>query len=183
MPVQSSTQTINEGAWRFSGMWGAAYRNGKILMDVTEVAGTITRSRIDVPLVGRTRFGHKPGRETREGTFTIQKIDSSWEMEMWSAIRAGIQARRDARDDGRPIATTFALECWYDDPDALGKEGWRLNGVQMWDLPIGFNINDDLVNRQFTITWETEDPLAVFDAITDTATGLPYAQYFTGYGA
>lgn len=183
MPVPSPSNVQNEGAWRFSGMFGEAFRDGILLMEVTEAAGSIAVARVDVPLVGRTRLGHKRGRETREGTLTIQKIDAKWEMEIWQSISVGLEARRAARDAGRPIATAFNLDLWYDDPDALGKEGWRLNGCQLWDLPIGFNVGDDIVNRQFTMTWEDEEPLAVFTAVTDTGTGVPHARYYEGYGA
>lgn len=173
----------NEGAWRFSGMYGMAYRSGRLLMEVTEVAGQVSINRIDVPLAGTDRTGHKRGRTTREGTLTVQKIDGSWEYEIWQSVRTGVEERRAARDAGQPISIAFDLEIWYDDPDALGKEGWRLNACQIWDLPVGFNIGDDLVNRQFTITWETEEPLVIFDAVTDASTGTPQAQYVPGYGA
>jgi hypothetical protein len=183
MPVPvAASQAQNEGAWRFSGLYGAAYRDGRLLMEVTDVAGTLAIARVDVPLVGRTRNGHKRGRETRDGTLTIQKIDSSWEYEIWKSLTAGLDERRDARDAGTPLLTTFNLEVWYDDPDALGKEGWRLNGVQLWDVPMGFSAGDDIVNRQFTMTWETEEPLQVFTAEV-SSTGVPAAIYYEGYGA
>lgn len=180
-PVAAS-QAQNEGAWRFSGMYGAAYRDGRLMMEVTEVSGTLAMSRVDVPLVGRERLGHKRGRQSREGSLVIQKIDGSWEFDIWKSIRAGMAERRAARDAGAPISVTFNLDLWYDDPDALGREGWRLNGVQLWDMPIGFNIGDDIVNRQFTMTWEDEEPLQIFDAQIGS-TGVPAPKYYSGYGA
>lgn len=168
----------NEGAWRFSGMWGAAYRDGRLLMEVTEVTGQVSINRVDVPLVGRSTLGHKRGRETREGSLVVQKVDSKWEMEIWNLIAQSVSDRRAARDAGQPISTAFNLQIEYDDPDALSDEKWQLNGVQLWDLPLGFNIGDDLVNRQFTMTWESETPITVFTAITDSATGVPVAQEY-----
>lgn len=168
----------NEGALRFSGMWGAAYRDGKLLMEVVEVSGQVSINRVDVPLVGRSTTGHKRGRETREGQLTVQKIDSKWEMEIYSLIALSVSDRRAARDSGQPITTAFNLQLEYDDPDALGEEKWQLNSVQLWDLPLGFNIGDDLVSRQFTMTWESETPIKVFTAITDSATGAPVAQEY-----
>ena len=178
MPVPyAATIAPNEGAWRFSGMWGAAYRDGRLLMEVTEVTGQLTRNRIDVPLVGRDSTGHKKGRVTRDGSLVIQKIDSKWEIEIWQGIVTTIDARRAARDANQPISTAFSLQVEYDDPDALGMEVWRLNHVQLWDVPIGFNIGDDLVNRQFTMTWESEEPIKAFAVQENTATGVPSAHY------
>lgn len=183
MPVPyTGSNTPDEGGWVFAGMWGAAFRNGVMLMEVTEVSGQLSINRVDVPLVGRSRLGHKRGRETREGNLTIQKIDGSWEFELWKSITVGVQERRAARDAGRPLATNFNLELWHDDPDALGSEGWRLAGCQLWDLPLGINIGDDLVNRQFTMTWETEQPLRIFTAVQAPG-GVTQAQYYPGYGS
>jgi hypothetical protein len=162
-----------EGLLRFSGLYGLAYRLDPVLghtalSDAIEVSGAIEIARIDVPLVGTARMGHKPGRETREGTIRIQKMDTKWEMEVFNFIKS-----RRSRSTRIPMAP-FSLELEYDDPDALGIEKIRLDGCLIWRLPIGFSIGDDLVEREFPLTWEDEDYLEAFKANLDPQ-GVPTA--------
>lgn len=156
---QSSSQ---DGLYVFSGMHGSAWRDGKQLADVIEAAGTVSINRIDIPTVGRTRVSHKPGRETREGTIRVQKRDASWEMEVYNFLSQNVDDLRAARDAGNPRMRPFSLILEYDDPYALGRERWQLDGVLIWSLPLGFSIADDSVEREYPITWETERPLETF---------------------
>lgn len=174
-----ASSTVNEGLFRFSGMYGEAWRDGVLLMEVTEVSGNVAVNRIEVPLVGRTRTGYKPGRETREGTLTVQKIDTKWEMEVYQYLSQSLEQRRANRDAGQANLRPFTLLLEYDDPDALGREKWRLDGVLLWQMPIGFSIGDDLVNREFPITWESESPLIAFQAGAGP-NGVPVANYYDG---
>jgi len=156
----------SEGLYRISGMYGLAYRLDPIkgyqpLGDVIEVSGAVEVARIDVPLVGKTRMGHKPGRESREGTLRVQKIDSKWEYELYTYLSA-----RKSRSTQTPMQP-FSMELEYDDPDALGEEKVRLDGCLIWRLPIGFSIGDDLVEREFPFTWEDETFLKAFRATID----------------
>lgn len=164
--------SVSEGLFRISGLYGLAYRLGvngyQPLGEVIEVSGAVEIARIDVPLVGKTRMGHKAGRETREGTLRVQKIDSKWEIEIFNYIKA-----RKSRQTQVPLAP-FSLELEYDDPDALGVEKVRLDGCLLWRLPIGFSSGDDLVEREFPFTWEDEDFLQAFQVNMD-AQGNPTA--------
>lgn len=167
----------NEGLYRFSGLYGLAYRLDPVLGyvplgEVIEVSGAVDVARIDVPLVGKTRMGHKPGRETREGTLRVQKIDSKWEHEIWKFL-----SLRKSRGTQVPMSP-FSMELEYDDPDALDVEKIRLDGCLIWRLPIGFAIGDDLVEREFPFTWEDEDYLKAFKANID-AQGNPTASPLT----
>lgn len=148
---------------RFGGMYGSAYRDNVLLAEAVEVSGTVSVNRIEIPLVGTTSTGYKPGRETREGTLNIQKVDARWELEIYQFLNAGLAARRAARDSGA-VATLrkFDLSLVMDDPDAGGVESWVLTGCQIWSLPLGFSITDDIINREFPFTWEAERPTAAF---------------------
>jgi Phage tail tube protein len=181
MPTPSTASNLSEGLFRFSGLYGSAWRNGIKLGDVIEVSGAVEINRIEVPLVGQTRQGYKPGRETREGTMRIQKMDTKWEMEVYQYLALSLQKRRQNRDQGRPTLRPFQLQVEYDDPDSLGIEKWVLHGVLMWRMPIGFSITDDLVDREFPITWEAEEPLYAFQA-QPNASGAPSPAWFPGYG-
>jgi len=179
MPTPLSASSVSEGLWRFSGMYGSAWRDGKKLADVIEVSGAVEINRIEVPLVGETRQGYKPGRETREGTLRVQKMDTKWELEVYQFLNQGLQERRANRDAGKPSLRPFQLQIEYDDPDALGMEKWVLHGCLIWRMPVGYSIGDDLVEREFPITWEAEEPLYAFTA-EPSGSGLPGATYYQG---
>jgi Phage tail tube protein len=181
MPTPTNASIISEGLWRFSGMYGSAWRDGIKLGDVIEVSGAVEVNRIEVPLVGQTRMGYKPGRESREGTLRVQKMDTRWEMEMFQYTALSLQDRRRNRDAGFPSLRPFSLQLEYDDPDSLGIEKWAMYSVLMWRMPIGFSITDDLVDREFPITWEAEEPIYAFETVP-SATGVPSPAWYEGYG-
>jgi hypothetical protein len=174
MPVSS-----NEGLYRIGGMYGAAYRNGKLLAEVVEVQATVEVNRIEVPLVGQTRTGYKPGRESRDGTITIQKIDGAWEEEVSNFLAQSLADRRRNRGTAAGALRPFSLVLEFDDPDALGYEAWQLDGCLLWRMQLGFSITDDVVNREYPLTWETERPLSLFTRTggTNPATGQPAVTY------
>jgi hypothetical protein len=174
MPV-----TANEGLYRIGGMYGAAYRDGKLLSEAVEVTATVEIGRIEVPLVGQTRTGYKPGREARDGTINIQKIDGAWEQEVYNFLSQSLADRRANRGTAQGALRPFSLVLEWDDPDALGYEAWQLDGCLLWRLPLGFSITDDVVNREFPLTWEKERPLSLFKRSggTNSATGQPAVTY------
>lgn len=176
----STISSVNEGLWRFGGMYGSAWRNGRQLAEVVELTATVEINRLEVPLVGSTKQGYKPGREAREGTLRIQKIDGSWESELYQFLTQGLAERRANRDAGRPSLRPFSLYVEFDDPDALGYEAWQLEGCLLWRMQLGFSITDDIVEREFPLTWEKETPISLFKRVpgqVDPNTGLPAIQY------
>ena len=147
--------SIQDALYRYGGMYGSVYRNGQLLADVVEVTGNIEVNRIEVPLVGTTKQGYKAGRESREGTIRIQKIDAYWEKELHEWIRSRNEqdsaTRRAASNDH-----TFDISLMIDDPEAYDYEKWDLYGCQIWRIPLGFSITDDIIDREFPLTWESE---------------------------
>lgn len=169
----------SEGLYRFSGMYGYVIMDGHIRAEITNVTATITIAKIEIPLVGSTRMGIKPGRESREGTFSVQKIDSHWEKYVYKYLSQNLQQRRAARGTVAGTMRPFSMQVWLDDPDALGFEVWQFNGCLIWDLPLGYNITDDAIDKSFTFGWETERPLETFEIIpggTNPTTGQPAVQ-------
>lgn len=154
--------SVTDALRRMGGMYGAAYRDGFLQQEAIEVSGNTAIARIEVPLVGQTKTGYKPGRETREGTMRIQVVDSTWAMEVYQFLGQTLAQRITAR--GTPGATlrTFDLILELNDPEAWDYEKWQLENVQVWQMPIGFSITDDIVQREIPITWESETPLHVF---------------------
>jgi hypothetical protein len=177
MPVSS----VNEGLYRFGGMYGAAYRDQQLLAEAVEVTGAVEINRIEVPLVGQTKQGYKPGRESREGSIRIQKMDTKWELEIFQFLSQGLAQRRANRDAGVPSLRPFSLVLEYDDPDALGVERWQLDGCLIWRMPLGFSIGDDIVDREFPLTWEDERPLKAFRRTGTYTNGIPDVEYPSDY--
>jgi|1186.fasta_scaffold21242_2 hypothetical protein len=174
-----SPVSVNEGLYRVGGMYGAAYRDSKLLAEVVEVTVAVEINRIEVPLTGSTKQGYKPGRETREGTINVQKIDSAWELEVYNFLSQSLADRRALRGSAGGALRPFSLLLEYDDPDALGYEAWQLDGCLLWRMQLGFAITDDIVNREFPLTWETERPVSAFKrtgAISEV-TKLPAITY------
>lgn len=164
---------ITEALRRFGGMYGSAWRDGVQLSEAVEVTGAVDVNRIEVPLVGQTKTGYKPGREAREGTLNIQKIDDKWEMELYQFLSQSLAARRANRGTPQATLRTFDLKLEIDDPEAHGISSWQVENVQIWRMPLGFSITDDIINREFPITWENERPLNVF-RVNDQGQPIPY---------
>lgn len=158
---------------RYGGMYGQAKRNSNVLAEVVTVSGAVEVARIAVPLVGQTKQGYKSGRETREGSITIQKIDTHWELELYATLSQSLVDRRAARDNapGALASRQFEFLTEIDDPDAWGKESWTLSGCQVWRLTVGFSITDDIIDREFPFTWESETPTSAF-VVTSDAQGV-----------
>jgi hypothetical protein len=171
------------GLYRVGGMHGAAYRDGVILTDMVECTVNVEVNRIEVPLVGQTKQGYKPGREQREGTIRIQKVDTRWELEVFQFLTQTLDERRAARGTRNAGLRPFQLQLEFDDPDALGIEKWQLNGCLLWRLPLGFQITDDIIEREYPLTWESEFPLKSYrrTGALDPTSHLPAVEYPTQY--
>lgn len=158
---------ITEALRRYGGMYGSAWRDNVLLSEVVEVSGAVEINRIEVPLVGQTKQGYKPGRESREGTLRIQKIDASWELEIYKFLSQSLAARRAVRGTDDATLRTFDIKIEIDDLEAYAKEVWQLENCQIWRMPLGFSITDDIIDREFPLTWETERPIDVSSVTSD----------------
>lgn len=154
--------TFQDALKRYGGMHGSVWQDGNCLYEIVEVAGAVEIGRIEVPLVGTTRVGYKTGRESREATMRVQKIDTKWELFVYQFLSQSLAARRAAR--GTPQATnrSFTLKLVVDDPEAGGKEVWQLEGCKIWRMTLGHSITDETIDREYPLTWEVETPLQTF---------------------
>lgn len=162
-----ASETFANALRRFGGMWGSAWRDGRMLTDVVQVTGTTQLGRIEVPLVGQQRIGYKPGRKSSEGSIVFQKVDTGWELDVFNAMTMGVDALRAARDAGNygELDGTFDLLLKNDDPHAYGKEVWRLIGCQIWQLDVGINITDDFIQREIPMTYDEAVPVRSFRVV------------------
>jgi hypothetical protein len=158
-------------------MYGYVKMDGFTRAEITNVTATITIAKVEIPLVGSTRMGIKPGRETRDGTFTVQKVDSHWEKFVYGYLSQSLAERRANRGSQAGMMRSFAMQVFLDDPDALGYEVWQLNGCLIWDLALGFDITTDVIDKSFTFGWESEKPLESFEInypiVPNPITGQP----------
>lgn len=177
----TATTSVSEALQRMGGMYGSAWRDGVLLTEVVQVTATVDLARIDVALAGQTKMGHKTGRESRDGTIHYQKVDTAWEMQVWTFMSQNLDQRRANRDAGNPGMQAFQLLLENDDPDALGIEKWQLDGCQIFRMNLGFNIGDDLTEFDIPLTWESEQPIYAFKRGTGPG-GIAVPVWFPGYG-
>ena len=162
-----ATETFANAIRRFGGMWGSAWRDGKLLTDVVQVTGTVQRGRIEIPLVGQESVGYKPGRRSQEGSLVFQKVDTAWELEVFNAMTIDIATLRANRDAGQTseLDGKFNLLLKNDDPHAFGKEVWQLTGCQIWQLDLGINVTDEFIQREVPMTFENAVPIQTFKIV------------------
>lgn len=166
-----ASETFASALRRFGGMWGSCWRDGRMLTDVVQVTGTTQRARIEVPLVGRQRVGHKPGRTSSEGSIAFQKIDTGWELEVYNSFTIDVAELRAQRDAGNfANLGTFDMLLKHDDPHAYGKEVWQLTGCQIWQLDVGINVADDFIQREIPLTYDEAVPVQTFKIVDGVRT-------------
>lgn len=166
---------LNEALWRVGGMHGRAMDlNGNLIHEAIEVQAEVAIDRLTVQMAGTARQGHKPGRETREGTLNVQKLDTAWEMSVWRWLTA----RETSPAGTAAMMSPFSVIIQHADPGALGYEQWQLDGCLVWSLPLGFNIGDDIRQLSLPLTWERETPLHAYERTGALdANGMPAVKY------
>lgn len=159
-----ATEKFANALRRYGGMWGSAWRDGRMLTDVVRVTGTIQRGRIEIPLVGQEVVGYKPGRRSQEGSIAFQKVDTGWELDVYQAITMDVDELRRARDEGRygELDGTFDLLLKHDDPHAFGKEVWQLTQCQIWQMDLGIDVTEEFIQRELPLTFGKAEPLRTF---------------------
>lgn len=155
-------QTFQDALKRMGGMYFSAWQDGVCLYEAVEVSGAVEIGRIEVPLVGTTRVGYKPGRESREGSLRVQKIDTKWELFVHNFLSQSLAERRAARGTEDATLRSFTLKLNHDDPEAGGREIWQLEGCQIWRLTVGGSITDEAIEREYPLTWTIERNLEGF---------------------
>lgn len=162
-----ASETFANALRRYGGMWGSAWRDGRLLTDVVQVTATTQRARIEIPLVGQQRVGWKPGRMSSEGSIAFQKISTDWELDAYNAMSLDVEALRAARDQGNfgTLDGTFDLLLKQDDPHAFGKEVWQVVGCQIWQMDIGINNTDDFIQREIPLTFDEAKPVRTFRVV------------------
>lgn len=154
--------TANLPGWRrITGSSGTVWRDARQLGEVSAIEATVAVAQIEVPIPGTYRTENKPGVETRSGNFTVQKMDSRWQLEIWRFLEA-----RRAGDHSAAAFPEFSLTIKLDDIGAFDVEKWQLDGVQLFTYDLGFSIADELINRTVPFSYRADRPIHGFE-ITD----------------
>lgn len=156
---------------------------GVPLMEVESFQAIQERTFTDVNLPGTGEVGSKRSSITRNGTMTVQKIFSEWELYV-GAVQFGttLAERRRARDSGQRLDGKLVLQHWLDDDAALAAEGWQVEGVDIGRQEIG-HTQDDLLNRELPFRFDRLVPIRGFQRLggsVDPVTGLPAIEYAVG---
>jgi hypothetical protein len=171
--------SLNEALWRFGGMHGRVLDlKGNLLHEAISLSADVNVAKISVALAGTDRTGFKPGRQTREGTLTVQKLDTAWELNIYRWLNMSLDEQRALRGSDEALMRPFSLIIEHDDPGALGYEQWQVDGCLIWQMSIAMNIGEELLQKQIPISWERETPLHAFERTGQIASnGLPAVQY------
>lgn len=94
------------------------------------VEGKVVVDRLDVNRSGTRRRGYKRGTITIEGTLTGYKVTSRFLKRLAD----------EAKTETAP--SPLVLDVKLDDPEALGTEVVRLEGVQLWEDDFGWSVGD-----------------------------------------
>jgi len=154
------------------GRSGRVLRDGEWLANVMDVSATMTIDRMEVRRAGDYWVQYKAGEFTGEGTITIDKVNSDFEVEFINYVN-GVDI------NGNPLDTrslpVFDLMVnledrgipgitFNDDGEAeSGHESIILKCVNIWSLPLGYSMTD-LLSRDLDFTFRG---LELVRAITD----------------
>ena len=179
------------------GNYGEVFYKGVYQGDLTDFSGTVVIAKQEIPVAGTDRVVMRRGRVARDGTLTIQKVDSRFEALILGYAGKTPQERREARGEGKALMPSVELIIKLADPDSWGTEEIQLLGVKFWQTSIGFAPNA-MVTNAIPVTWEHEHLLNAIprpgeDALLnelgvphlndiDPATGQPYAITYPAAG-
>lgn len=168
MPIEQ----IDEGTYRISGAFGSAFYVPNTpdaqpikIIEATAVEFTTEIGTTDVPIPGSQDVGTKDSGVSRSGSMTVQKIDTFWENLVAKFLTATVPERRALRDAGQRLPRTFMMQLFLDDPDALGAEGWQLEGVRTNRLMGGFNRGDEITTREYPFRFRRERKIKAFERV------------------
>lgn len=156
MPNVGPTANL-PGTARRRGRSGTAWRDSKMLGEVTAVDWDVELEQIDVLIPGSWRNEQIAGAETRRGTYRHQDVDDRFKLEVWRYI----DARR--RGDRTATIPNFNLVTKIDDTNAPDYTQWALIGCQLFSYSGGYSNEDDLLNREVPFTFQDDKPLHAFE--------------------
>lgn len=146
--------------YAINGSWGQLFApDGEYLAETQSVEATIRINRRDIPLAGTRRTGYKAMTVQGDGTVRLLKVSSKF-LKIVSELMRG-------PDTQQQFVTSMRIR--LDDPEAMGAEVLRLQGVRFWEINIGFNVND-ILEESIPFTFDNfELELAIGGNVTDPA--------------
>lgn len=144
MPAPGTMQS----EFAINGSFGEVYtQDGDYLAEVQRVEATIRVGRRDIMVAGSRKTRYKAMNVMGEGQLATIKVTSRFDEIVSEMIRSDRQLQR-----------ILTLRVKVDDPEALGVEEYRLAKVKLWELSIGFNVND-IIEQTIPFTFEEYEPV------------------------
>lgn len=178
----------DDGSISISGAFGEVYfidpsntRAPRRIFEITGFQAAEEESFVDVPLAGNEQ-GSKTGPMSRAGSFTVRKVDDFFENLVADQRPETLAARRAARDAGTRRSRKFTLQVIIDDPDAMGKLGYEVTGVQISRRQVAFDITQAVSTVEHPFRFDELRRLHSFEIISsdaDPQTGLPKIRKIT----
>lgn len=184
-----ATELTNEGAFRVNGRFGEGWLvRGRAtplkLLEATQITFSREKEQQDVQLAGN-RTGTKDGAwGAVTGQMNLTMIDSTLQNLVLASAYDTVEQRRAARNSGQRTLTTFDLEVWLDDPDALGAFAWVVKGVRLSRVQGGFDFGQTITLEEHPFRADSFRQIAAFERIGNTIgeDGLPAVRYTANLG-
>lgn len=156
---------IMRGEFAINGSFGTLFdQDGNRITEIQSVDASVRINRRDIMRAGTRQMTYKPMTVMGEGTLRLIKVTSLFDQIVTEMMRSERQLQR-----------ILNLRVRLDDPEALGIEEYRLTDVKLWDVPLGFNVND-IIEQSVSFTFENYEPITW---ISGDPTVSQHAQRYT----
>lgn len=131
-----------------NGSFGELYADGEFVAPVQRIEANIRSNRRDIMRAGTRQMAYKLMTIQGDGTIGLLKVTSDFLKIVSEPMRSERQIQR-----------IMSLRIKIDDPEALGIEEYRLTKVKLWEINLGFNVND-VIEEAIPFTFESIEPIS-----------------------
>lgn len=149
--MTSGAQLLNS-EFLINGSFGSLKdQDGRTIVEIQKVDAKLNTTNKQVMRAGTRGVAYKALTTTGTGTLTMFKVTSQF-LKLIAQMMA---------NDGQ-IQPVMTLTIRKADPESLGVEEYRLTGVKLWDINLGFDIST-LDEEIITFTFEGFQPVSWID--------------------
>ena len=140
---------VMQSEFVINGSFGELYtEDGLFLAPVQRIEANIRSNRRDIMRAGTRQMAYKLMTIQGDGTIGLLKVTSMF-----------LQIVSEPMRSERQIQRILSLRVKLDDPEALGVEEYRLTKVKLWEVNLGFNVND-VIEEAIPFTFENLEPVS-----------------------
>lgn len=154
MPNVGPTANLPARARR-QGRGGTAFRDGKMLGEVTAVEWDVEAEQVEVLIPGSWRTEAIPGGETRRATLRMQDVDDRWKIEVYKFFKARREGNFSAQVPVFDIQTKLV--------GGPAETSWLLIDFQLFGYSGGYSNEDGLIGRELGGSFRDDKPLNAFE--------------------